>query len=159
MAPRRSKLHIPRFRLAPKARSFRCSSSPTATRFAGLAVGGGRRPPPLRGTGAYGPFRRQGPLREKLVPNEVVDSCHASPVRDAVLSPPIPQKLSGPLGPPRFSSTSVFARRSRRLRTSCLLGTPGNAAPGQVVGRHLNRDLVAGQDADEVHPQLPGDVC
>ena len=51
----------------------------------------------------HGPFRRQGPLREKLVPNSVVDSCHASPVRDAVLSPPIPQKLSGPLGLPAFA--------------------------------------------------------
>ena len=133
MAPRRSKLHIPRFVgakstpweipfgasplrfLAPplpksyrpafgdpilgKARSFRCSSSPTATRFAGLGVGGG-----LRWEGEFhGPFRRQGPLREKLVPNSVVDSCHTSPVRDAVLSPPIPQKLSGPLGPPAFA--------------------------------------------------------
>ena len=36
---RRRKLHIPRFRLAAKARSFRCSSSPHATRFAGLARG------------------------------------------------------------------------------------------------------------------------
>ena len=35
----RRKLHIPRFRLAAKARSFRCSSSPHATRFAGLARG------------------------------------------------------------------------------------------------------------------------
>jgi hypothetical protein len=28
----------------------------------------------------------------------------------------------------------------------------------QVVGRHFHRDLVAGQDADEVGPQLAGNV-
>ena len=37
--PRRRKLHIPRFRQKPKARSFRCSSFPHATRFVGLARG------------------------------------------------------------------------------------------------------------------------
>ena len=36
---RRRKLHVPRFRLTAKARSFRCSDSPHATRFAGLARG------------------------------------------------------------------------------------------------------------------------
>src|ERR1044071_5469586 len=29
---------------------------------------------------------------------------------------------------------------------------------GQVVGRKLDPDAVAGQDPDEVHPQLPGDM-
>ena len=39
-APRRRKLHIPRFRLTAKARSFRCSSSPNVTRLsAGLTLG------------------------------------------------------------------------------------------------------------------------
>jgi hypothetical protein len=37
--PRPHKLHIVRFRLKPKARSFRCSSSPQQTRFAGLCRG------------------------------------------------------------------------------------------------------------------------
>ena len=36
---RRSKLHIPRFAAGGKARSFRCSSSPNRTRFAGLRFG------------------------------------------------------------------------------------------------------------------------
>ena len=39
-----------------------------------------------------------------------------------------------------------------------LLGTPGDAAPGQIVGTHLNRDLVAGQDTDEIHAELAGDM-
>ena len=39
MAPRRRKLRIVRFRLKPKVHSLRCSSSPHATRFAGLARG------------------------------------------------------------------------------------------------------------------------
>ena len=36
---RRGKLHIPRFAASGKARSFRCSSSPNRTRFAGLWFG------------------------------------------------------------------------------------------------------------------------
>ena len=36
MGPRRRGLHIPRFRLAAKARSFRRASSSSRTRFAGL---------------------------------------------------------------------------------------------------------------------------
>ena len=43
--PRRRKLHIPRFRLKPKARSFRCSSSPNRTRCAGLRLGTAAPPP------------------------------------------------------------------------------------------------------------------
>lgn len=43
--PRRRKLHIPRFRLKPKARSFRCSSSPNRTRCAGLRFGTAAPPP------------------------------------------------------------------------------------------------------------------
>ena len=37
--PRRHKLHIPRFRLTSKARSFSCSSSLIATRYTGRAIG------------------------------------------------------------------------------------------------------------------------
>src|SRR5688572_26852527 len=36
-------------------------------------------------------------------------------------------------------------------------GPKRNAAFGQIVGRHLHRHLVARQDADVVHPHLPGD--
>ena len=39
-----------------------------------------------------------------------------------------------------------------------LLTTPGDTTPGQVVRGHLNCHLIAGQDADEVHAQLAGDV-
>ena len=30
---------------------------------------------------------------------------------------------------------------------------------GQVIGAHLNRDLIAGQDLDKVHPELAGNMC
>ena len=43
-------------------------------------------------------------------------------------------------------------------KTSYLLAAPGDAAAGQVIGRHLNRDFVAGQDLDIVHPELAGNV-
>ena len=46
----------------------------------------------------------------------------------------------------------------RRGEWRGLLGSPGNPAPGYVIRRHLNRHLVAGQDADKVHPQLPGNM-
>ena len=39
-----------------------------------------------------------------------------------------------------------------------LLTSPGNAAAGQVIGRHLNRYLIAGQYLDIVHPEFSGDM-
>ena len=39
-----------------------------------------------------------------------------------------------------------------------LFGSPGYAASGEVIGAHLNRDLVAREYADEVHTELTGDV-
>ena len=35
-----------------------------------------------------------------------------------------------------------------------LLASPHDAAAGDVIGRHLDRDLVAGKDPDKVHPEL-----
>ena len=39
-----------------------------------------------------------------------------------------------------------------------LLASPHDAAAGDVIGRHLHRDLVAGKDPDKVHPELAGNV-
>ena len=39
-----------------------------------------------------------------------------------------------------------------------LFRAPGDAALGQIVGAELQRDFVAGQNADEVHAQLAGDM-
>ena len=39
-----------------------------------------------------------------------------------------------------------------------LLASPGDAAAGQIVRRHLDRDLVAGKDTDKVHPELAGNM-
>jgi hypothetical protein len=39
-----------------------------------------------------------------------------------------------------------------------LLGSPGDAAAGEVIGRHLNRYLVTREDADKIHPELAGNV-
>ena len=36
--------------------------------------------------------------------------------------------------------------------------TVSDAAFGEVVGRHLNLHLVAGEDFDVVHAHLPGDM-
>ena len=43
---------------------------------------------------------------------------------------------------------------TKRLRPLWLLGAPSNTTAGQVVGRHLNGDLVAGKNADKVHAEL-----
>ena len=40
-----------------------------------------------------------------------------------------------------------------------LLASPGDAAAGQIVRRHLHRYLVAGKDPDKVHPELTGNMC
>ena len=40
-----------------------------------------------------------------------------------------------------------------------LLGAIGDPATGQVIGRHLHSDLIAGQDPDEIHSEFSGDVC
>ena len=43
---------------------------------------------------------------------------------------------------------------------SCfLLTSPGDPAVGQIIGRHLNSYLVTGQDFDEIHTELAGNVC
>ena len=39
-----------------------------------------------------------------------------------------------------------------------LLASPGDAAAGQIVRRHLHRDFVAGKDPDKVHPELAGNM-
>ena len=48
---------------------------------------------------------------------------------------------------------------SKHKALPVLLGTPGDPGLGQVVGRHFHRDFVAGQNADEVRPQLTGNMC
>ena len=43
---------------------------------------------------------------------------------------------------------------------SCvLLTSPGDPAVGQIIGRHLNSYLVTGQDFNEIHTELAGNVC
>ena len=39
-----------------------------------------------------------------------------------------------------------------------LLTSPGDASAGQIVRRHLHRDLIAGENPDEVHSELTGDM-
>ena len=39
-----------------------------------------------------------------------------------------------------------------------LLASPHDAAAGDVIGGHLDRDLVAGKDPDKVHPELAGNM-
>ena len=43
-------------------------------------------------------------------------------------------------------------------KAKCRLVAVRDPGLGQVVGAHFDRDLVAGQDTDVVHPHFPGDV-
>src|ERR1700736_2461829 len=50
-------------------------------------------------------------------------------------------------------------RSGRWNSVSCLLVAVDNAAAVEVVWAELNRDAVAGEDADEVFAHTSGDVC
>ena len=39
-----------------------------------------------------------------------------------------------------------------------LLASPGDTSASQIVRRHLHRDLIAGEDPDEVHSELSRDM-
>ena len=39
-----------------------------------------------------------------------------------------------------------------------LLASPHDTAAGDVIGRHLYGDLIAGKDPDKVHPELAGNM-
>lgn len=38
------------------------------------------------------------------------------------------------------------------------LAAPGNASPGEIIGRNFDFDFIARIDADEVHTDLAGDL-
>ena len=40
-----------------------------------------------------------------------------------------------------------------------LLTSPSDPASGQIIRRHLNSYLVTGQDLNEIHSKLAGNVC
>ena len=50
----------------------------------------------------------------------------------------------------RFVSFTVRPTRS--------LAAPGDPAAGQIVRGHLHRDLVAGQNPDEIHSEFSGNM-
>src|SRR5215468_7096639 len=52
----------------------------------------------------------------------------------------------------------TFMTDSASLSSASSLVPINDPAPRQVVRRQLHEDLVAGEDADEVLPHLPGDV-
>src|ERR1700677_1871620 len=50
-------------------------------------------------------------------------------------------------------------RSGSRTALLCLLVAVDNAAAVEVIRAELNRDAVAGEDADEVFAHTSGDVC
>ena len=44
------------------------------------------------------------------------------------------------------------------MMCNLLLTTPGNPATGQVIGTHLHRDFITGQNSDEIHSEFSGNV-
>ena len=53
----------------------------------------------------------------------------------------------------------LFNLHMRNDISYLLLTSPGDPTLSQIIGRHLNGYLVTGQDFDEVHPELAGNVC
>src|SRR5215213_5415709 len=59
----------------------------------------------------------------------------------------------------RISGGRAALRRTRvETRNPSLFVSVGDAPAGQVVGRHLDADAVAGQDAYKILPHLAGDA-
>ena len=44
------------------------------------------------------------------------------------------------------------------LEKLLLFASPRDAAACQIVGRHLYRNLITGQNADKIHPELTGNM-
>ena len=44
------------------------------------------------------------------------------------------------------------------VRLELSLGAPGDPAAGQVIRGHLHRDLIAGQNPDEIHSECSGNM-
>ena len=45
------------------------------------------------------------------------------------------------------------------VRLGLSLGAPGDPAAGQIVRGHFHRNLVAGQNPDEIHSEFSGNMC
>ena len=53
----------------------------------------------------------------------------------------------------------LFNLHSETFVSCELLASPGDPTLSQIVRRHLNGYFVTGQDLDEVHAELAGNVC
>ena len=54
--------------------------------------------------------------------------------------------------------TFILLNLHMKLSFPVLLTSPGDPTLCQIVGRHLNSYLITGQDLDEVHAELAGNV-
>ena len=133
--PRPHNLHIPRFRLAPKAHSFRCSSSPHENRCAGFS-----REPPLAETCKH-------TARDELLPYAVLQS------RLGLLLFPLPLPL-----PPGRAKRSGCARRrvsEANRRKAAALRPEMNAERGVEAIRQLPRKPLRTAKCGEVPSLFP----
>ena len=55
--------------------------------------------------------------------------------------------------------TFILINLHTRYISCRLLGSPGDPTLSQIIRRHLYGYLVTGQDLDEIHPELAGNVC
>ena len=53
----------------------------------------------------------------------------------------------------------LFNLHMRTVVSYLLLTSPSDPTLSQIIRRHLNGYLVTGQDSNEVHSQLAGNVC
>ena len=55
--------------------------------------------------------------------------------------------------------TFILFNLHMRMSSLNLLASPCDPALGQVIRRHLNGYFVTGQDLNEIHSELAGNVC
>ena len=55
--------------------------------------------------------------------------------------------------------TFILFNLHMRMSSLNLLASPGDPALGQIIRRHLNGYFVTGQDLNEIHSELAGNVC
>ena len=68
-------------------------------------------------------------------------------------------KVKKPEEPPAWSNHKCDAGEIPKAGLKATLFiTPCDSALSQIIGRHLDRDLVAGKNAYKIHPQLTGNM-
>src|SRR5213075_228708 len=124
----------------------------------------------LRARPADAVDRRQRDVRVLVIGYvDACNACHREPEIIAVLTRPysaltlfvariLADHPHHALAPHDLALAADLLHRRHHFHLALLLGAEDNSSARQVVRREFHRDLVAGQDADVVHPHLSRDM-